>query len=376
MKTIYWFLLLLMPGACKEKYDAPIHIPATGYLVVEGFINVGNGSTDFTLSRATGLDSPYVLPESGAQVTVESDNGDNFPLTEQTDGKYSIGQLTVDFKRQYRIRIKTDHGKEYLSDFSAPKLTPPIDSVNWKAVDGGVWIYVTTHDPTDSSRYYQWKYEETWEYASAYNSYLEYVGSGQFVSRSSAHQFHICYKKDISTNIFIGSTAKLSDDLMFEYPLNFISYSTMNKLERKYTILVQQNVLTREWYEWKEKIKKNTEQLGSIFDAQPSDISGNIHSLTNPGEPVIGYVGCSSVTEKRIFISRDELPQTYIFTGYEDCLVDTVKDHIQEYFEGAGVLPISAYYVNGGLAGYLGSTIFCIDCREMGGVLTKPAFWQ
>lgn len=382
MKKIHWMILMIFLGACKEKYDAPVHIPATGYLVVEGFINVGNGSTEFTLTRATGLDSPYVLAESGALVNVESGNGDLYPLTEQGNGKYSINQLAVDFNQQYRLRIKTGDGKEYMSDLSSPRITPPIDSVSWKPVDGGVWIYVSSHDPTNSSRYYQWSYEETWEYASAYTSDLEYLGSGLFASRPAADQMHICYIGDISTSISIGSTAKLSEDVMYEYPLTLIPYLTTNKLSRKYTILVKQYALTKEWYEWKEKVKKNTEQLGSIFDAQPSDISGNIHCVSNPAEPVIGYIGCSSETEKRIFINRLELPQTYVSTGYEDCNVDTVKNKepdIMEYFDSRITTPILPVFSTTGFPGivaYLGSSNYCVDCRMFGGVLTKPAFWQ
>lgn len=113
MKKTRWLMLCMVLGGCKDKYSAPVHIPASGYLVVEGFINTGNGSTDFTLTRATGLDSPYVLPEYGAQVAVESENGDQYALTEQGNGKYSLGQLTLDFNRQYRVRIKTGDGKEY-----------------------------------------------------------------------------------------------------------------------------------------------------------------------------------------------------------------------------------------------------------------------
>ena len=176
MKKAHWLILMIFLGACKDKYDAPVHIPASGYLVVEGFINVGIGSTEFTLSRATGLDSPYVLPESGALVNVESENGDLYPLTEQGNGKYSINQLAVDFNQQYRLQITTNDGKEYFSDLATPRITPPIDSVSWRPTDGGIWINVTTHDPTNNSRYYQWKYEEAWEYSSRFISTLEYAG--------------------------------------------------------------------------------------------------------------------------------------------------------------------------------------------------------
>ncbi|HEY4155297.1 MAG TPA: DUF4249 domain-containing protein, partial [Puia sp.] len=154
MKAIHWLMLLMVLG-CKDKYNAPVHIPATGYLVVEGFINVGSGSTDFLLTRATGLDSPYTRAEPGALVSVESENGESYPLAEQGEGKYSISQVPVDFNQRYKLRVRTTDGREYESDLTSPRLTPPIDSVSWKPADGGIWIYVTTHDPAGNSRYYQ-----------------------------------------------------------------------------------------------------------------------------------------------------------------------------------------------------------------------------
>jgi hypothetical protein len=371
--------MLLLLGNCKEKYTAPVHIPASGYLVVEGFINVGNGSTDFTLTRATGLDSPVVIPEYGAVMEVQSDNGASYPLIEQGNGKYSVS-LAADPGRRYRIHIRTADGKEYQSDFSSSKITPPIDSISWKPANDGVWIYVTTHDPTGNSRYYQWTYEETWEYNSAFISSLKYLGGSDFAPRPLSEQLHLCYISDVSNTISIGSSEKLREDLMFEYPLEFIPYAGSDKLRQKYSILVKQRVLTKEWYEWDQKVKKNTEQLGSIFDAQPSDITGNIHCLSDPTEPVIGYAGCSSEAQQRIFINHEELPRVYIYTGYEECVIDTVMNKepdISAYFEGGFTIPLNALYAptSPRPIAYTGSSNYCVDCRLRGGVLTKPDFW-
>jgi hypothetical protein len=378
MKAIHWLLLMLVLNGCKERYEAPVHIPATGYLVIEGFINVGAGPTDIRLTRATGLDSPYVLTEHGAQVSVESENGNSYLLPESGDGHYIISQLPVDLSTQYRVRVKTADGKEYLSDLSVPKVTPPIDSVNWKPTDGGVWIYATTHDPQNNTLYYQWMYEETWEYESKYISGLEYQDYGKLIIRPDSDAFHICWISDLSTDIVIASSAKLNSDIIYEFPVALVSYGT-DRLIRRYSILVKQYALTKEWYEWKQKIKKNTEQLGSIFDAQPSEIAGNIHCVTNPAEPVIGYVGCSSETEKRIFISRDQLPPVNIFDYYANCSQpDSIAPDpkiVHDYFASGFNIPLSAYYQLGFLAGYVSAGAGCVDCRIRGGDTKKPSFW-
>ncbi|MEO6963008.1 MAG: DUF4249 domain-containing protein [Puia sp.] len=380
MNAIHWLLLLLLLGACKDRYNAPVHIPATGYLVVEGFVNSGSGSTDFTLSRATGLDSPYVIPEYNASLSVESENGASYPLTELADGHYSVDQIAADPAQKYRLRIKTSLGKEYLSDFSSVQSTPDIDSVSWAPIDGGIKIYVSTHGSQTDSRYYQWQFDETWIYHASHASTFMYQDYGQLVIRPDPYEFYTCWSTDQSTNISIASSAKLTSNVISSFPLTFVSYYASDKLGSRYSILVRQHSLTQDWYEWKQKIQKNTEQLGSIFDAQPSEITGNIQCTTDPNEPVIGYIGCTSEKVKRIFINRGQLPFVKVYDPYVDCLkLDTIKndpDSIAYYFAGGYHIPVDEVRPGPAVTGYSGQSVGCIDCRAFGGTTTKPDFWQ
>ncbi|MFI5193275.1 MAG: DUF4249 domain-containing protein [Chitinophagales bacterium] len=380
MKSIHWLLLVLALGGCKDKYNAPIHIPATGYLVVEGFINAGSGSTNITLSRATGLDSPYVIPEYHAQVSVESGDGNSYPLTELANGQYSVSQVPVDVNQKYRLRIKTTLGKEYLSDLSPVQTTPEIDSVSWIAGNDGVRIYVSTHGSQTDSRYYQWQFNETWIYHAAHPSPYIYQDYGMLILRPDPFEVYTCWSSDQSANISIASSAKLSLNVIPSFPLTFVSYSASDKLISRYSILVKQQALTQDWYEWKQKIQKNTEQLGSIFDAQPSEITGNIHNTTDPGEPVIGFVGCTTETVKRIFIDRGQLPFVPVYDPYADCIkLDTIKndpDSIAAFFAGGYNLVVDVVSRGPAIAGYSGLGVGCMDCRAFGGTTTKPDFWQ
>ncbi|HEY4967138.1 MAG TPA: DUF4249 domain-containing protein, partial [Puia sp.] len=136
---------------------------------------------------------------------------------------------------------------------------------------------------------------------------------------------------------------------------------------------------TRDWYEWNQKIKKNTEQLGSIFDAQPSETGGNIHCVTDPGESVIGFIGCTTETEWRIFIDRSEIPPGPISNGYEFCQPDTVglsQEDIDLHFKGGILIPITYAIVKNAMVGIQSSTIDCVDCRVKGGTNVKPSFWR
>ncbi|HEY4935633.1 MAG TPA: DUF4249 domain-containing protein, partial [Puia sp.] len=284
-----------------------INYPASGFLVVEGFINTGNGPTTITINRSSPLDSIRVIPEPGAQVEVQSEQGASFSLSETGGGNYSIDQIPIDSSQKYRIHIKTSNGKEYLSELSEVKITPAIDTVEWKAGSDLLTIYVSTHDDRNKSIYYEWYYQETWKYHSEYFSSYQYVNR-EILPRPDGDTLFTCWNYNQSTEINLASSVNLNSDIIYQFPLNTISYFTTNRLNDRYSILVKQIVLTKEWYEWKQNLKKNTEQLGSIFDAQPSETGGNIHNVADPTEQVIGYIGCTSQTENRIFIDRSQIP--------------------------------------------------------------------
>jgi hypothetical protein len=375
MKMKYWVLVMFVVGACTDKYVANIKGQSAGFLVVEGYINV-SGTTTIRMSRSTGVDSPLYIPELGAQLAIQSDNGGNVPLTETGNGFYSISGLNLDQTQQYRLQILTA-GKEYLSDLSKVSLTPPIDSVNWTANTDGVSIFVSAHNDQVQPGYYQWTFNETWQYNSEYFSGLEYQ-NGALVNRPTSDLIYTCWRSDSSTNIAIANTEKLSTNVIYQYPLTQVSFSTTNKMIDEYSILVKQTCLSQDWYEWIQKIQRNTEQLGSIFDAQPSETGGNIHCTSNPTEMVIGCVGATTETEKRIFIRRSQLPSVTVLTGYETCLADTTglsNTDLMQQFSTGYFIPVGIIYAMGAAVGVSSSTPDCVDCRLKGGTLTKPDFW-
>ena len=332
-KIKIWIALLILIGGCKEKFVMQVNTPSSGYLVVEGFINI-SGNTNIMLTRSSGLDTPRLIPEPGAEVDIQMESGTNYFLTEDSAGHYSA-VLNLDPSQHYRLHIRTANGKEYASDYSEVKITPQIDSVNWTATSNSVTgnqvnIFVTTHDDQTQPGYYQWQYEETWRYHAKYSSVLEYQ-NGSLVLRPDSDLIYTCWKTDLSTTISIANTEKLSSNVIYQYPLTQIPYNSSDKLIARYSILVKQFALTRDWYEWNQKVKKNTEQLGSIFDAQPSETGGNIQCVTDPGEKVIGFVGCTTETERRIFIDRSEIPPGTISDGYDFCQPDTVKISQEDY---------------------------------------------
>jgi hypothetical protein len=372
------FIFLL--GSCVQQYNPPTVNNNYNYLVVDGLINSGQDSTYFTLSRTQPIfDSSQAFPaELNASVTILGSGSDNYALTELGNGLYGSPPLPLNPQEQYQVRINTSNGEQYLSDLVTIKTTPPIDSISWNENDAiGVPISISTHDPLNYTRYYRWTYEQTWEHRSTYSSLLIWE-NGQLSLRDQnvldGQQIWRCWSTLASTNILIGNSANLSQDIIYEFPLLVVPEGSVDMVY-EYSLLVKQYALTEDAYNYWQLLKSNTEQLGTIFSPLPSQLTGNIHCLNNPSEPVLGYISASSVQESRILISRYQLDYWEPQPPQEGCSEITVPDDSTAIFYGN---PISGpYYVpiTGLLGASLASTIYCGDCLIQGGTNIIPSYW-
>ncbi len=386
MKRIYFFQFLLFAAiGCRDKYVSPAIPPPNGYLVVEGIINSGDGPTNITLSRATPLTTQTVVYESGATVSVEGSDNSISNLIEKGNGVYSSDQLNLNSNQQYRLHIKTADGKEYISDFVGVKTSPEIDSVNWQRQSSGLQIYVNTHDPQNNTRYYKWDYDETWQIHSPYVVSYKFISNNAPVPQNnvtivpSAPDSSVinCWQSRSSSQLLIASSAKLTNDVVYAMPINFIAQGSV-KLSARYSILVRQYAITPDAYDFLYKLKKNTEQTGSIFDAQPSNLNGNIHCITDPGEQVVGFVSVSSVTKKRIFIDFLQVPGWNYYSGcYQDTVLNDSSSRKEAYARGLVLTGICQLYApnQDSIISYFGTSVDCVDCTLQGSNI-KPPFWQ
>jgi hypothetical protein len=373
-KKILFLLFMIMATLewqCIDKYSSPYQSPATGYLVVEGYIT-SNRPTQFTLSRTIPLPGDSGIPmETGAKVQVEGSDNSIYPLTEQNAGIYVIDTLALNTTTQYRLRISTADGQQYLSRYTPYQPTPPIDSISWAESSSGVTIYANTHGPAGATGYYQWTYNETWEYsASQPTDYIWDTANSTIIGLTIAQLKAICWHSDSSTDIIVASTAKLSQDLIYEQPVQTIAIASQ-QLGIEYSILVRQYALTDSAYAFLTLMQQNTESLGSIFDPQPSQLTGNIQCLTTPSQPVIGWVSAGTIQQQRIFISRSQVPDWGYFNVCSIPIHLVPADSLVLYFTQFGYVPLGPLQ-NGSAPGVAQG---CTDCTLQGGTTTKPSFW-
>lgn len=365
-KTLIWALLALA-GGCVDPYRPPEIASPNSYLVVNGFFDSAPGATTtISLSRTQNLtDTKAPTVETRAVVTIESQSKAIYTLRESAAGTYSLSGVRPVTGETYRLHVKTARGVDYYSDYVPVNVTPPIDSVSWRVENNGVQINVNTHDPRNSTRYYRWEFDETWEFTSAYNSILE-IKNNQIVDRTE--QIYRCWTGASSKNIMTTSTARLSQDVVSQFPLTYVEGSSA-KLGIRYSILVRQMALTQAAYEYYDQLARITQNIGSLFDPQPSQLTGNIRAANNSGELALGFFRVGSVATKRLFIQNSDLRINRITrTGYEGCEIDTLSRR-EVLMQQPGII---APYMDDGM--YLTSSLGCLDCR-LRGVNKRPDFW-
>ena len=369
-------------GSCREPFYPKDVNGNPGFLVVDGFINAGTDSSFIRLTRTASLNDSNVITELHANIYVSDGSGGIFPLTELKNGYYGADHLDLMQGRTYRLNIQTRDGRVYASDSFPVFKTPDIDSLSWSQDSIGVSVYAYTHDATNQTKYYRWDYVETWRYSAAVPTNIYWDGT-QVLPLAPADQVYSCWNNDKSTSLILATSQNLTQDtighqLICEVP------GGSEKISLRYSILVNQYALTKDAFDYWTNLKANTELTGSIFDPLPSQIVGNIHCVSNPSEQVMGFIGSSTVTSKRIFIANPELETWGYRPYYIDACdplskvtvspLDPARDEkLYNYLLAPNHLYTLIDFPNSAV--YIMAQNFCADCRDHGGSNQKPSFW-
>lgn len=379
MKKIKYIFLAIVTAAlasCIYPYEVDFKEGSGGTVVIEGDILCGEISKfKVALSRSvsdTVMDKFFVL-----DLYVEGEDGKRYQGVQSGD-VYEVDTRNLDLGGKYRFvsSISRDvnslsYAKTYQTEFMQVMVTPAIDSIFHKVADDkkSASIHVTSHDDNTPVGYYKWNYEENWEIRSSYVADLEYEyysNSVREIDQRSENRYY-CWGKNISESINVHSTENTGSNIASDIKLQTID-CTDKRACALYCIDVYQYAITKEGYNFWNTMKKNEEDLGTIFSPQPSSPRGNIICQEDPEQYVIGYIGCSTVTSKRKFIYAKDMDI------YQD---NPCPSHIygREEWQSAYMSRMDVItFVEGPGGGYLWAPVECVDCRIYG-TKEKPSFW-
>ncbi|MFT4567479.1 MAG: hypothetical protein ACI9FN_002446 [Saprospiraceae bacterium] len=394
----FLILITVVMVRCIEPYEPEV-VDYESILVVDGLYNNSDNPSIIILSRSFGYEEDIPEYIDNAQVIIEDDLGKTMNLLPMGKGLYQTDPLTQrgEIGRSYRLLINAPGGSRYASEWETMLPASPIGEVKIEYQERelndpdaiglkGTQIFLSNEDTEREVSFYKWEFEETYQYIAIYNPDIQAVfgsspgGGEDEIIRIPLSRFQgpNCYKTETSTEILIASTEGLLENKISRFPLAFVSNETP-RLYLKYSSLIKQFSISKKYHENLRKIAEINQTSGSLFDPIPNEIFGNIKSIDNEREPVLGYFGVGGFSEKRIFIDRRDLPLEFSAPFGPHCEPDTLSLDFNDLYHRTknGHYALSTYELNmmGNPVGYIISAPECVLCSASNATHQVPDFW-
>jgi hypothetical protein len=217
------------------------------------------------------------------------------------------------------LQIQTIEGKVYTSTPERVAAVPAIQSLNIRTVTvptegsdvpkSGIQLLVELKDPADQNNFYYWKNGPA--------VYILETRPDLYTPRPSPANPNRtpqpkdccvqCFRYEASNN---QSLFVVNDDnfngLSTRIPASFIADDGI-RFVNKFRMDLKQYSISQGAYRFLRLVKQQAEISGSIFDPPPANLRGNMISLDNPDEMVLGYFMAGGETSKRIYVDRNDL---------------------------------------------------------------------
>ncbi|MFY0602091.1 MAG: DUF4249 domain-containing protein [Cyclobacteriaceae bacterium] len=273
---------------------------------------------------------------SDAEVWVESGDGTRIDYNEIQPGLYeSENSFAGESNQSYQLFFTTAEGRNYASVIQNLIPSPEIDSIydsytetiddEFNSIIPGAQFFLDSHDETGQAEYFRYEWKEDYKIKVPLASIWEYDKDlDSVIFRTDP--VHICYESSESSEIIIGNSIGSSGNRVAEQPINFVSSFT-DKYRTRYAIQAKQYAINESAFGFYRKLKESNESGGSLFDKQQGTIAGNIRSLDDPSETVLGYFEVAGVSDLRAFFDFADLDERLTFPSFRfQCGINSLKD--------------------------------------------------
>ena len=389
-KILYYISLLVLTTtiSCVEEYNAAT-LEFEDVIVIEASITNEFKFQKILLSRSYRLEENVPTTESGANVKITSSSSIEYTFHETAPGVYlSDVPFSAQPNINYQLFVSTRNGGEYKSQSttltSSSSTIENIYAVRETNEDGvdGIGIYIDSFDPTNSSKFYGYEFEETYQIIAPFwgPDELVIIPSTANTPVSLAviprtQEERECYTTLNSLGKILTDTNLLSEDRVSKFLVKFFPSDDI-RLNSRYSILIKQYTQSIEAHNHLETLNDLSSSESLLSQNQPGFLAGNIFSMNNSNEKILGFFEVSSVTEERLFVSRSEFfsisepfhwPICEITNPPVPEVIRLVRlDHVSLYCEHPAAPPESYPYDV--------VPASCGDCTKLGSNI-KPTFW-
>ena len=325
-KRWFGYVLLLLLSSCVNEVGLPIR-QNERRLVVEGLVT--NGPFPWVRLTYSGQYSssnpaPPELVINDALVVIRTEEGHQVRLVPDPYNPAYYGLEDSSFVgrvgHSYTLSITLPDGSRYQSkpEFLNPVPTLEPLKAQYRKQDTSLGqpdlydILVDTQDPPASSNFYRWSslaYIPRW--ASFDPLHPPPSTFGPPCGTCSCWVPTYGPPTNVLSDALINGN-RISDRVVFSVPILAIS---------AYYVQVRQYSLTRAAYQYWTLFEEQRTRTGSLFDAQPASIEGNVRAVDDTTKLALGFFGASAVSQRRLTIPGDTI-------NYDRFLVRTQKRFI------------------------------------------------
>jgi hypothetical protein len=317
------YLILILPVSCIEPYK--IELPqGEQLLTVDGFINTDFGPHTIRLTRSDTYGSVFeglIRPVSQANVVVRDSEGNVTFLEEVAErGAY---QTPSDFRARvgisYTLLITLQGGKSYTSLPERVSAVPEILELSYRAVEfntedrllnrSGARIFAHFNDPSDQSNFYYWRVGARNYVLVANPELYRLPGTHPTNPRGEAPKAccTICYLQEPGRfQRFAIASDEGFNGLPQRLPIAFVEDDGL-KFKQAYRVEILQMSVSANAHRFLRLVEQQTSLTGSVFDSPPANIRGNMISLDDPNETVLGFFMAAGVSKKEVYIKPENL---------------------------------------------------------------------
>ena len=325
---IFGFLGLILTGIFLATCVDPIQ-PAFDYqdkiLFIDAYALTETGSSSVSIkeSLVNRTGSYSVINKDNAIVQfVNLTNGLRVDCQQGPNGNYfPPNNFRVAEGETWKLEIELDDGRRYESEEETIQTLIPIDGINARfekelSFDDGLGEFIPGHaitidwaDPAEETNHYLWRYRSYEPLTICRTCDRSRLRGGECTGEVRFPRYFNYLCEVDCWQIRYSERFKIMDDRLVNGRDLTDQLVAAIPFYRKVRILVeiQQLSLTKSGYEYFQIVEDIANESGGLNAPPPSALIGNIRSLDNENETVLGQFTASSVSVKRIFLERDNL---------------------------------------------------------------------
>ncbi len=315
-------VLLLVVDSCVEPFQVETQGFA-GVLVVDARITNEEKQHEVLLSRARPFEQDSITPERSAQVSIVNNSGTIYEFEESRPGSYiSTIVFGGESGQEYQLLVTTSDGQSYASTSETMPENIAISDLTFKREtndlgEDGLSVVLDNSSFENQPRYFRYDYEENYKIVAPNWDPFEFViidsvactDGDAFevgIKAKKPLQGLVCYGQKSSTDIILASTANLEGNTLSDFVVRFVKRENYI-LRHRYSILVNQYTQSVDAHSYYQSLLAFSVSESVFSETQPGFLLGNIESVTNSQQPVIGYFETATISSKRIYFNYEDL---------------------------------------------------------------------